>query len=170
MSRGVSRLFGALVLLAPVIPAFAQGLTVGNYKLISETVITRTTFRYSYTADVTNNGPAATGVSATVASTSPTTVINQNSLTFGNVAAGAVVTSGNTFTFTQDRTVQFDLAALHWTVQSSTGPQPPVANPGSNQSISLGATVRLNGSASTDPGGRALTYLWSFVSFPSTPP
>jgi hypothetical protein len=37
----------------------------------------------------------------------------------------------------------------------------PTANAGVNQSVAPGATVTLNGSASSDPGGKSLTYLWS---------
>jgi hypothetical protein len=37
----------------------------------------------------------------------------------------------------------------------------PTANAGSNQSVNEGATVLLNGSASFDPDGDVLTYLWS---------
>jgi hypothetical protein len=36
-----------------------------------------------------------------------------------------------------------------------------VANAGSNQTVQPGATVQLNGSGSTDPGGKSLTYQWS---------
>jgi hypothetical protein len=47
--------------------------------------------------------------------------------------------------------------------------QPPVANAGSNQTITLPSnTVTLNGSASTAPGGTITTYTWSEVSGPST--
>ena len=38
---------------------------------------------------------------------------------------------------------------------------PPIANAGSNQSVSVGQTAYLNGSASYDPNGDSLTYLWS---------
>lgn len=40
---------------------------------------------------------------------------------------------------------------------------PPIANAGLNQSVFLGATVQLDGSASNDPDGDALTFLWSLT-------
>jgi hypothetical protein len=43
----------------------------------------------------------------------------------------------------------------------------PVANPGPNQSVSLGALVTLNGSKSSDTNGAALTYSWKFTSIPT---
>ncbi|HOA72532.1 MAG TPA: PKD domain-containing protein [Phycisphaerae bacterium] len=41
------------------------------------------------------------------------------------------------------------------------GNNPPVANAGANQSVRPGATVTLNGSASTDPDGDTLTFSWT---------
>ena len=52
-----------------------------------------------------------------------------------------------------------------FTSSSSPG---PVSNAGAPQLVSVGATVRLDGSRSTNAGGGPLTYLWSFVSRPAS--
>lgn len=51
-------------------------------------------------------------------------------------------------------------------VTVSTENSPPVANAGPNQSVTLGATVQLSGSQSSDVDGNPLRYSWSFVSLP----
>lgn len=43
----------------------------------------------------------------------------------------------------------------------------PVADAGADQSISVGGTAQLNGSASYDPDGDPLTFQWSLTSTPS---
>jgi len=44
---------------------------------------------------------------------------------------------------------------------------PPVANAGPNQTVALGTTVTLNGTASSDIDGNPLTYQWSFTTIPT---
>jgi hypothetical protein len=43
----------------------------------------------------------------------------------------------------------------------------PVANAGNGQTVTVGDTVRLDGSGSYDPGGEPLSYAWSFRILPS---
>ncbi len=47
------------------------------------------------------------------------------------------------------------------------GNSAPVANAGSNQNVSTGSEVMLDGNGSNDSDGDSLTYSWSFVSKPS---
>lgn len=44
---------------------------------------------------------------------------------------------------------------------------PPVANAGQNQTVALGTTVTLDGTASSDIDGNPLSYKWSFTSIPA---
>jgi RHS repeat-associated protein len=44
---------------------------------------------------------------------------------------------------------------------------PPVADPGGNQTVPLGALVQLDGSASSDPDGDGLSFKWSLLSVPA---
>ena len=53
------------------------------------------------------------------------------------------------------------------TVVISTTNSRPVANAGPDQSVTVGDVVRLDGSASHDPDGDALTYHWSIASMPT---
>ncbi len=87
-----------LVLLANT--AFAD-LSVGNYSLVSSKRVSRTEYEYTYRAKVTNNGQDAKNVMAQVTSNSSNTTIIEGILEFGNVAAGATITSSDTFIITQ---------------------------------------------------------------------
>lgn len=51
---------------------------------------------------------------------------------------------------------------------AATANNPPVADAGSDQNVTTGSLVTLNGSGSLDPDGDTLSYLWTFQSKPST--
>ena len=59
------------------------------------------------------------------------------------------------------------LAELEAWGSAASGNQPPVANAGPNQTVAAGATVTLDGSASSDPNGHALTYQWTQTAGPA---
>ena len=105
-----------LGLILTVTATLAQ-LTISAPETISETRISRTIFEYVMRAKLTNPGPAAAAISATVTSSSPKTVIVQNTLTFGNVGAATTADSTGTFTLRHDRTVPFDPTKLTWTIK-----------------------------------------------------
>jgi RHS repeat-associated protein len=52
------------------------------------------------------------------------------------------------------------------TTQVTVNDQAPVANAGPNQTVTIGSTVTLNGSGSTDVDGHPLTYQWSITTAP----
>jgi hypothetical protein len=135
-----------------------------NYIELSEVRNTRTQFYVTFQVILVNNGPALPGVTATVSTQAPSVqlVPGQNTVHFAPVPANSTVMSNDSFTILIDRSVPFDFSFLQWSFAN------PVANPGPNQTATVGSTVTLNGSGSTNPSGiGSLTYNWSFTSVPS---
>lgn len=97
--------------------AAATSLTIGNnYSLISSRRLSSTVYEYVYRAQVTNSGAAVKNVAATLISTPQGVTIVDGNVSFGDVAAGAVVTSSDTFTVRHDRRYPFSADALGWSI------------------------------------------------------
>jgi PKD domain-containing protein/K319-like protein len=62
-----------------------------------------------------------------------------------------------------DGTVASNAATVLITTQNA----PPVASAGSDQAVSAGTLVQLDGSGSTDVAGNSLTYQWSLIAVPA---
>lgn len=103
-------------------PALAQSsfLTIGNYTLINKVRAGRTTYDYTFRANITNNGSEnAVNVSAILTSLTPTLTIVEGSLVFGNIPAGATVVSNDTFTVRIDRQSPFNAADFSWEINGT---------------------------------------------------
>ena len=102
----------------PVADTWAAATVTGK-ALVSEVRTGRTTFDYTYQVTVQNGAPALGSASATVTSSSPSTVVLDGDVSLGDLAANSTVTSVDTFTIRQNRLVPFDPASLTWVVQGS---------------------------------------------------
>ncbi len=91
-------------------------ILVQSYQLISEKRISRTVSDLTYKVSVRNTGESdKIGVSGKGESLSTTaTFPATNTINFGDIAAGAVATSIDTFTIRQDRTKTFTTDQLNW--------------------------------------------------------
>ncbi|MER2556000.1 MAG: PKD domain-containing protein [Candidatus Competibacter denitrificans] len=145
----------------------ADPLKISNYTLANSKRLSSTVYEYEYRAQVTNSGPAVAQVAATLNTPLPTgiTVVEGN-LQFGDVAAGATVTSTDTFKVRHDRRYVFNADALTWTITFNPVNAAPVAHAGPDQTARVGATVTLDGGGSTDADGNPLSYRWVLTARP----
>jgi hypothetical protein len=120
-----------------------------SFQLVSSERVGRTVFLYTYRVNVVNTGGDALNTRAVVSSSAATTVVTDGDVAFGDVAANGTVTSLDTFTIRQDRTVPFDPSQLTWTVAwgDATGTDSVVIDrswvflPGTGLTAQLGARI-----------------------------
>ena len=104
---------------------------------------------YSWT--LTQLPPGSQAVLAGANTVNPTFVADL----VGSYTAQLVVNDGTT-----------NSAPAFVTITTTPGNTPPVANAGSSQVVTAGATVQLDGSKSTDVDGDTITYSWQFNQIP----
>jgi len=130
----------------------SSNLTIGNYVKVSEKRISRTVYEYTYRASITNTGPNVLNVVATVASNFTHTSIIDNTLSFGDVAAGTTVSNSDTFTFRHDRLYAFSWSNLTWNISFDL-PKPEIVTDETRQVVTLitpeGGTISTQGADGT---------------------
>jgi hypothetical protein len=126
--------------LAPSWAAVSTDFRVDRTNQVSSVRYGRDHFDFTYTVDVTSNGPARSAVRATVTSRSASTQILDGSVVLGDVGAGASLRSTDTFSFRQNRTVPFNPADLVWVFEYNA---PPTLAPVAAQQVTVGQTLSL---------------------------
>src|SRR5450432_3261210 len=123
---------------------------------------------------VTLNGSASSDPDGTISTYTWTKTSGPASYTIANAAAATTTVTNLTqgvYTFTlkvTDNSGATASATVTITVNAA-GNQPPVANAGTNSTITLPVnSVTLNGSASSDPDGTISTYTWTKTSGPAS--
>jgi len=99
------------------VAAQAAPFTIGGFNLVNTVRVGRTTFEYTYTAQLTNTGGVGTlgNVAAHVQSLKPSVIVIDGDLTFGPLAGGGTGASQDTFKIRVDRQFPFADADLQWT-------------------------------------------------------
>ena len=143
--------------------------TIQNVQFVSQLRIDRFVIEATYRADVRSSGGAFTAVSATVTSGNPATAIIDGVLSFPDLPSGGTVTSTDTFVIRHDLRTPFQNSFLQFTVRATPVVinRAPTANAGPDQTLALGSSVTLNGSASSDPDGNPLTFQWILATKPA---
>ena len=158
-------LYAFITLMPPALPAQdVSRASVGNYELVSERHAGKSQWFVTYRAELRKNGAESSGSTATLSSLTPSVRVlpGQGRLHFGTDSSNGVASSIDTFTILVDRSKPFTLSNLRWSFHT------PSANAGRNQTVKVGAKVRLSASESTDPTAIGnLQYSWTLLSRPA---
>ncbi len=113
------------ILLCSATAAQAVDPVITGYELTDRTRVSRTDYQYTYKAVAQNSGTDDyTDVSAVLTSSVSTTVVVDDSLTFGDISSGQSVQSSDTFSIRVNRRYSFDETALTWTFSYETVTDP----------------------------------------------
>lgn len=99
----------------------AEDLTITNFTQTASRRISQYEFEYTLRADLANSGPAVKKAGATVSGKPAHVTVLDGALTFGDVAAGATVTSLDTFSVKVDRRLGFQPTDLVWNISYESG-------------------------------------------------
>jgi trimeric autotransporter adhesin len=138
-------------------------LTVVNRRGVPITWRLSTTGPFSITSTTSGTCAAATETTLVQSCSVPVTVRFNAPTTPGTTSGSLTVT----LTDSQAANPSLSPRTLSLSAVSAALNQPPTARAGSPQNVSTGSTVTIDGSASSDPEGAALTYAWSLTSRPA---
>lgn len=115
--NGQTPITGAVVT-AVAVPILRVAGTVGGYQLVSQQPAGTGFTDYTYTAQLTNSGGALTAAHAVASSPDLNVDLVSPGLAFGDMAAGATVTSANSFVARVPTGTTFNPATLTWKISS----------------------------------------------------
>lgn len=139
-------------------------LRIGNYKLVAKRKVSSYLYDYTYRAIAHNTGSAtAYWARAKATSLEPSIKIEDPYLKFGIIPSGKWALSRDTFTLRKPENISFEPNAIKWEFNQDIS---PTANAGPDQTVTIGSTVQLDGSASSnndENGNKPLNYSWRFA-------
>ncbi len=151
-------------------PSYADVVNATAQTLQSSARVNRVEIDYTYTLTIHNTGAAVKNVAGTLTSSSPNTVVMDGAVVITKIGADTTSTGTDTFTIRQNRSYPYNPADLHWSFTFEPdvpANHAPTANAGTDQTVFVGDSVTLDGSASSDVDGNALSFSWSLVSVPA---
>ncbi len=171
VGRAVRLLLATLVATAGLVgpPLDAQvrnRLVLVQYQLVSQTPVAEGV-DYVFRARLYNLGPAIPGVVATLTGTSDAATLVDDSLVFGPIGRNQSAWSTDTATVRRFGRWRNLIGDYRWSFVIGAPNRPPTADAGPDQTVTPNSVAPLDGSASTDPDGDALTFEWQLAQAPA---